>query len=48
MIAIAVMICSNGWLDVILYSITRRSLIFGSAEPDDEVCNKLDIVSGRC
>lgn len=33
---IGVMMCSNGWLDVLLYTITRRSLIFGPAMPNDE------------
>jgi hypothetical protein len=29
------MITSNGWIDVLLYAITRRALIFGSHIPDD-------------
>lgn len=34
---IGVMMCSNGWLDVLLYTITRKSLIFGPAMPNGEV-----------
>ncbi|KAF2161469.1 hypothetical protein M409DRAFT_69806 [Zasmidium cellare ATCC 36951] len=34
---IGVMLCSNGWLDVLVYSITRKSLIFGPAMPSGEV-----------
>lgn len=34
---IGVMLCSNGWLDVLVYSLTRKSLIFGPAMPSGEV-----------
>lgn len=34
---IGVMMCSNGWLDVLLYTITRKSLIFGPAMPNGDV-----------
>lgn len=37
----AVMITSNGWLDVLLYCMTRRTLIFGS-EPLKEDMRALD------
>ncbi|KAF2220181.1 G protein-coupled glucose receptor regulating Gpa2-domain-containing protein [Elsinoe ampelina] len=37
----AAMITSNGWLDVLLYSLTRRALIFGS-EPLKEDMRALD------
>ena len=32
-----VMITSNGWLDVVLYCLTRRALIFGSEVGDESV-----------
>ncbi|KXS94705.1 hypothetical protein AC578_3852 [Pseudocercospora eumusae] len=35
--ALGAMLVSNGWLDVLLYTITRSSLIFGPAAPDDDV-----------
>ena len=31
----AAMITSNGWLDVLLYSLTRRALLFGPEMPDE-------------
>lgn len=31
------MITSNGWLDVLLYTVTRRGVIFGPTVPDDGV-----------
>ncbi|KXT18162.1 hypothetical protein AC579_7689 [Pseudocercospora musae] len=35
--ALGIMLVSNGWLDVLLYTITRSTLIFGPAVQDDEV-----------
>ena len=32
----ACMITSNGWLDVLLYALTRRGVLFGSDPPDNE------------
>ncbi|CZT25255.1 uncharacterized protein RCC_10984 [Ramularia collo-cygni] len=37
LIFVGVMMASNGWLDVILYSVTRYSLIFGSNIPNGEI-----------
>lgn len=34
---IGVMMCSCGWLDVLIYSLTRRSLIFGTTMPSGEM-----------
>ncbi|KAK3112435.1 hypothetical protein LTR53_011297 [Teratosphaeriaceae sp. CCFEE 6253] len=36
------MITSNGWLDVLLYTLTRRALLFGPAEALDEGQGALD------
>jgi hypothetical protein len=35
---VGVTMCSNGWMDAILYSFTRRSLILGGPIEDREVC----------
>lgn len=35
--AVGTMLVSNGFLDVFLYTITRSSLLFGAAVPDDDV-----------
>lgn len=36
LIVAACMITSNGWLDVLLYTLTRRGVLFGSDTPDNE------------
>jgi hypothetical protein len=47
LIVVGVMLCSNGWLDVLLYSVTRRALLFGTAMPNAEVCTT-GVAVGKC